>query len=193
MRSGKRQATIQPVTVVDASSGTDLIKVHKILSQLHASESDTVIMCSGNLTVAVPAVGTYIYLGWPDIKQVDEFPQASAMFLTYNIRHILFDVIDIAPNVSVPGMFSTVHTGGGTITSGSFADVVDRPDSQSLAPGTGKISLVWSAKTMGERDFYPIDSTLDFGGLHAVFGSSTGASPKYFVTYRAVVHFRGRR
>lgn len=169
------------------------MRISRTLGALAQSESDTMLVCQGATFLDVPAGSRGVNVSWADIKATDEFNQIGGAFLTYSVRDILFDIYEQNPGLPAQGFWATTHTGGDAPATPAFIDVVDRPDAQAVAPGTGKTSLTWSAKTPGEKDFYSFNSAVDFGGLTAYLASSSAIVGKYLVVYKALVHFRGRR
>jgi len=186
---------VQPVTIVDGSSSSNLTRVNRILQFQVASESDIMTVCTGTIQLDALNTGTPIAIGTSNVVATDDFNSFGAQYNSYSIRHIKFDIYDQAPLATNVGAYwSTIHTGGETIPTQTLSDVVDRPDAQSVAPGIGKATLVWSAHTTGELDFYGFNSGPEFGGLTGfITPITTTITQKYLVIYKAVVHFRGRR
>jgi len=190
-----RNSAVQAVTIVDGSASSNLSRVNRILSNQVACESDIMTICTGTIQLDAVNTGTPIAIGYSNIAATDDFNSFGAQFNSFSIRHIKFDIYDQAPLATNVGAYwSTIHTGGAAIPTQTLSDVVDRPDSQAVAPGMGKATLVWSAHTTGELDFYDFNAGPEFGGLTGyITPITTTITQKYLVIYKAVVHFRGRR
>lgn len=181
-----------PVVLTDQYGGTDAAKVDRQIQFLQNSHSLTSLMCSAEFNFNLTTSGTNNYvLSFATIISTDDFVSMSAQFNTFRVRSIRFDVYDIAPQTTGVAVFSTFHADGGSIPA-DFNSITDRPDSQIVAPGTGKISLTWVAKGSTEQEFQGVASFTDFGGLSAFAQNVGTAAAKYSIIMKAVVDFRGR-
>jgi len=205
MARGRRQGklssnknVVSNVRIVDQYAGTDGARVDRILSQLQNSHGQIRMLCTNTDSFAVNTTGPgSAYYSGAYIRNSDDFISIAQQFEEYRITAIRFDVYDIAPNTPAQVAFSTWHdviASGNTPIAYTFAQVIDAPDSQLVAPGQGKISFTWMAKGSAENEFQTDDSTgwSDFGGLR-VYGNTAGANvTKFQIVTKAIVDFRGR-
>jgi len=199
----KRQAknTVSNVRVVDELSGTDGARVDRILSQLQNSHSQIRVLCTETYNQNTQTAAYVSTFSATNVRATDDFQSFGQQFETYRIVAIRFDVYDVAPNNATPVFVSTWHDEILYAATPSFtqANVLDAPDSQLVAPGTGKAMLTWFAHGTQENGFQSdvaASSPIDFGGLRvaAAAGASgfTSNSPKLQIIMKAIVDFRGR-
>jgi len=185
--------------VLDDYNGSDGAKMDRIMSELQNSHSQIRVMCNDTFTLSTSttagAGGSYSGI---TVRNTDEFASIAQQYETYRITMIRYDIYDINGAIPTVGYFSTFHdeiNSGGSIT-WTLASVLDGPDSQAVPPGTGKISLIWKATGTLENQFQTtgtlLAQVLDFGGLRYYLNSAATAAPKYLVSIKAVVDFRGR-
>jgi hypothetical protein len=190
---------VQNVRVVDEYSGTDGAYVDRCLQQLHNSESQITVLCSYQSTLTTtttPNLFISLNATGAQVRACDEFISIAAQFNEYRIRCIRVDIYDINTSVAAANMWSTVHEDRVTIPTANFDTVVDRPDSQSVPPGTGKVQLSWRMHGQPETEFQSIDpdlSPVDFGGVQGSVAPATAVAAKYQYVVKAVVDFRGRK
>lgn len=190
---------IQNVRVVDEYSGTDGAYIDRCLQQLHNSESQITLLCSYQnslTTTTTPNLFISLNVTGAQIRACDEFLSIAAQFNEYRIRCIRVDVYDINTNITASNMWSTVHDDRVSIPTANFETVVDRPDSQSVPPGTGKIQLSWRMHGQPETEFQSIDaglSPVDYGGIQGSIAPASAEAVKYQYVVKAVVDFRGRK
>lgn len=181
-----------PVSVVDQYAGTDAAKVDRQLQALQNSHSLTTVMCSQEFEYTLTTSGSNSYsLSFATVASTDDFGSFSAQFNTWKVLSMRFDVYDMNPNVQGTAIFATNHVDGGNLTI-SLQTIADRPDSQLIPPGAGKISLTWVPKGTLENEFQGVSNYTDFGGLIAFANNVATASSKYSIVMKAIVQFRGR-
>lgn len=195
---GRRNAQrVQNVRITDDYSGSDGNKVERMIESLQNSHSQTRLMCSDCFTIGIPTGNTTNALvAGSQIRIMDDFASIIAQFETYRIKAIRFDIYDVNPNASAVGFFGTFHDEYLSTAQPIFtaSEVVDSPDGQLVAPGTGKLSLTWMAKGTRENDFVSTASNIDFGGLrYAIAPAATAVANKYQIYCKAIVDFRGRK
>lgn len=197
-RKSRRNAQrIQNVRITDDYAGSDNNKVERMIGSLQNSHSQTRLMCSDCFTIAIPTGNTTnAILAGSQIRLFDDFASIIAQFETYRIKAIRFDIYDVNPNSTTVGFFGTFHDEYSSTSQPTFtaSEVVDSPDGQLVAPGTGKLTLTWMAKGTRENDFVSTASNIDFGGLrYAIAPATTAVANKYQVYCKAIVDFRGRK
>lgn len=182
----------QPVTLVDEYSGGDGAYVDRCIAQFQNTHSQVSIMCSDSNAVNLGTSIPNSQESFSNIVATDEFISMAAQFNTFRVRAIRFDVYDINPALSAPNFWSTYHIDGGNPPE-TLANILDRPDSQSIPPGSGKLSFTWRPKGTLENSFQAVGSYVDFGGLAwYVNATASGTVQKYTVVLKAIVDFRGR-
>jgi len=186
------------VRVLDPYSGPDDSKVERQLTSLQNSGEIITISSTDSTGVDAQAVIVGGSISWTSISLNDEFISFAQQYKTFRIKAIRFDVYDINPAVVVNGVFSTWHDvfTATTVPAFTFNNTLDSADSQYVAPGTGKVSFVWVARTPLERSFQATapgtNPFPDFGGLRYNLLAASGSATKYRVISKAVVQFRGR-
>lgn len=198
-RSAKN--TIANVRVVDELSGADGARVDRILSSLQNSHSQIRVLCTETFNQNTQTAAYVSTFSASNVRATDDFQSFGQQFETYRIVAIRFDVYDVAPSNATPVFVSTWHDEilyGATPTF-TQANVLDAPDSQLVAPGTGKAMLTWFAHGTQEHDFQSDEaasSPVDFGGIRVAAGAGatgfTSNAPKLQIIMKAVVDFRGR-
>jgi len=192
---------VQNVRVLDEYAGSDSAYVDRVISQLQNSHSFTTLLCTEtfNLSTASTSGGDRTVASTiASIVGSDDFQSMAQQFAMFRVRCIRYDVYDVNAPVPVTSGFSTFHdatSAGSSRPPLTLATVLDSPDSQVVAPGTGKIALFWRAKGVLENEFQPLvgGEYLDYGGLRGVLNSQTLSTLKYQVVFKAVVDFRGRK
>jgi len=197
-RSGNKNR-VQNVRVLDDYSGGDGAKFDRIISEMQNSHSQVRVLCTGIVPLVTTTAGYTSETSHPFVRSTDDFISMAQQFETYRIKSIRFDVYDInASNVGT-GFFSTWHddVANGLALSFTAPNVYDSPDSQVVPPGTGKISLVWTAKGTFENLFQSCatsgGSPRNFGGIRYTVSGGTDSTSKFQVVVKAVVDFRGRQ
>lgn len=188
-RSSKR---VQNVRVVDPDESADSIKVSSILTQMSSSNSQVRIICgySGTLSPQASSGGT---VSFTELTSTDDWTSFIAQFREFRVRAAQFRIFDVQPNSTANVNFwATYHQVGGA-PSVAAADVVDRPDARSIAPGSGYTELCWVAHGQPEMEFQSTTNFADFGGLvYNNSPASTISGTKYTLTAKFVVDFRAR-
>lgn len=198
--SRKSKDRIVNVRNVDDYAGVDGLKFDRVASQLQNSHSQTTIMVSDEFTIGVQTTTINSILAGSQVRVMDDFSSMAAQFQTFRIKRIRFDIYDTNPSLSASAYWSTFHDVNTTNSQyvPTFGAVVDAPDSQIIPPGSGKVSLIWTAKGTEENTFQSTNNTtpapLDFGGLRYNITGLPGVSSntKYQVIVKAIVDFRGR-
>jgi len=186
------------VRVIDDYAGDDGVKFDRVLSHLQNSHSQVTVMCSDEFNIGIASTATNAILAQSQVRIFDEFQSLSGQFQTFRIRRIRFDIYDINPGLPSGTVWSTFHDVNTTSNQyiPTFAQVVDAPDAQLVPPGTGKLSLVWTAKGTTENEFLSTQASnpapLDFGGLRYSIPGTSSVGTKYAVVVKAIVDFRGR-
>lgn len=184
------------VRVVDQYAGTDGAKFDRILASMQNSHSQIRTICSGTASFALATAGGSAYFSSATIRATDDFQAFASEFETYRITAIRYDVYDFNPALVGTVILSTWHdvVPSGSAPVISLDNVIDGPDSQIVAPGTGKISFTWTAKGSAENEFQTTTAPgiEDFGGLRAASPAAPVAGPKLQIIVKAVVDFRGR-
>lgn len=201
-RRGNRKAgsrAVQNVRVMDDYAGADGAKFDRVLGQLQNSHSQVTLCVTDEFSIAAGTTATNSILAQSQVRVFDEFQSLAAQFQTYRIKRVRYDIYDMYPGTGSTAVWSTFHDVSNTSNQyvPTFGAVVDAPDSQIIPPGTGKISLVWTAKGVAENEFQSTVSQnpipIDYGGLRYSIVASGGAVPgKYQVFVKAIVDFRGR-
>lgn len=189
----QRRNAIQNVRMVDPDEGSDDAKVSNMISAYSTSVGQVRVVCAFQQDVVLTQAGSTTY-GWDTLTATDDFISFAAQYLEFRVRGIRFDVFDIQPNSApVINYLATFHQIAGNVPS-TPADIVDRPDSRSIVPGTGRTRLAWLAHGQPEMEFQSTTSYDNYGGL--VFYTSAAAAitgAKYTLIGKYIVDFRGRR
>lgn len=202
-RGGNKKNQVTNVRLVDEFAGTDGVRVDRMLSSMQNSHSQTRVLCTTTFEITTTTSGAEItgYYSGNQVRATDDFRSLADQFEEYRVRAIRFDIYDINPGTAVAHAFSTYHQrANGETAPFPFAQVVDGPDSQSIAPGTGVAHFTWMAHTLDEMGFQTTlqasDPALlpatDFGGLRWAVANASAAGRKWQVAAKAVVDFRGR-
>lgn len=192
-RGAGRKNAISNVRIVDKDDGSDDIITQRLLQSYKVSEGQIRVVC--NVRSIFDSTGTAAggNISYANLQTSDDFVSFAAQYQEFRVRAIRFDIYDLQPNLPAPVNFwATYHS----ITAPPFGieDVVDRPDSRSIAPGTGMTSLAWVAHGIPEMGFQPNTGGQDLGGLVLYLGSAgSPSSSRYQVISKFVVDFRGRR
>jgi hypothetical protein len=192
--NSKRKNVVSNVRVVSDAEGTDGIRVERMIDYERRSLSQFRLIAGIQQSIAITTTTTLGQVAYAAITGCDDFLSMGAQFNTFRIRAMKFDIYDLNPGVSITNFFSTYHQGTGSAAPQSLENVVDRPDSKSIAPGTGRQTFYWVAHGTQELAFQETAGTIvDFGGLSYSVGSlSTPVSGKYQIIVKALVDFRGR-
>jgi hypothetical protein len=200
-KKASRKNEITNVRVIDEYAGNDGARVDRILAQLQNSHSQIRVLCSDTFNQNTQSAAYVSTFSGSTVRATDDFISFGQQFETYRILAIRFDVYDIAPNNATPVFLSTWHDEILYNATASFtqANVLDAPDSQVVAPGTGKSILTWFAHGTFENNFQSDEAAsgpLDFGGIRVAAGPGasgfTANAPKLQIIMKAVVDFRGR-
>ncbi len=161
--SKRNKNSIQNVRVVDSDEGSDDVVVQRLLSAYNVSEGQIRVICNYNGTLSPTAVTTGI-VSYGEAIATDDFTSIAQQYQEYRIKGIQFKIFDNQPG-SAPTInyWSTFHQIGGSVPVG-VEDVVDRPDSRSIAPGTGVTMLSWQAHGIPEMAFQSVGTSTSFGG-----------------------------
>jgi hypothetical protein len=190
--SKRSKNTISNVRVVSDDEGTEGVKVEKMLNAVKESKSQVRLVCGFQFSIAIAASAATGTSSFPSILASDEFVDLAKQFNTARVRAIRYDVYDLNPNASITNFFSTYHQVNSTGVPQTLESVVDRPDSKSVAPGTGRQTFYWVANGPAEMEFQSNTGPDDFGGLSYSIGGGSAVSGKYQVIVKAIVDFRGR-
>jgi len=189
---------VMNVRIQDPYAGGDAAYIDRCIIQQQTSHESMVTICTSQFQVSTATTASTNYYTGLTVRNSDDFSSFEGQFETYRIRGIKFDVYDLNPaNVSA-NIWSTFHDIATSIPAFTFDQVADGSDSQSVPPGTGKISWYWRAKGTEENNFQSTDAAtttvtpFDYGGLRVALGPSTAAAPKYLIVMKAIVDFRGR-
>lgn len=198
----KHQAknTVTNVRVVDEYAGTDGAYIDRCISTLQNSHSQITLLCQDTFALNINTTISNGNLAGPQIALFDEFVSIAQQFETFRIRAVRYDIYDANPAATIVGFFSTFHDQFTAANQPVFppATVIDGPDSQTVPPGTGKITLYWRAHGVLENEFVTADDvgvstpTQYFGGLRYSVPAGGAATTKYQVIVKALVDFRGR-
>lgn len=190
--SKRSKNSISNVRVVSDDEGTEGLRVEKMLNAVKESKSQVRLVCGYQFSVGITTSAATGVSSFPSISTSDEFIDLAKQFNTARVRAIRFDVYDLNPNVSITNFFSTYHQVTNTGVPQNLESVVDRPDSKSVAPGTGRQTFYWVANGPAEMEFMTVSQLDDFGGLSFHVGGGTATPGKYQVIVKAIVDFRGR-
>jgi len=188
---------VSNVRVVNPLQGLDGARMDRILGQMQNSHSQIRVICGDSRQLNSATTNAGGTVTGVDIRATDDFNSFAAQFETYRIAAIRFEVYDFNPANVVVAVFSTQHDvvpNTATYTSPSFANVIDAPDSQLIAPGTGKATFDWFAHGTEENEFQSDSVAVinDYGGLRFYLNSAGSVAGKYLIVTKAVVDFRGR-
>lgn len=187
-RNGGSRRGIQ---IQDQYAGADSVKIERQISFAQNTHSLTTIVIGGLLSVNATTTTATTTFSFSDIGSSDDFASMSAQFNTFRVRSMMFDIYDVNPNVLAIGTMSTFHQSNASPAPQTQGAIMDRPDSQLVAPGTGKVMLFWRAKGTEENNFQGVNGFFDFGGMSINVPSVTTAATKYQIAYKCVVDFRG--
>ncbi len=194
-RNVNNKNLVSNVRIVDKDEGTDDVVLQRILQHLKTSESQIRVSCNyrTELLISGTTTGSIDFVDL--INTTDDFASFSAQYREFRVRAIRVDVYDINTGApSVINYWSTYHIVNDATPPTALEDVIDRPDSRSIPPGTGHISLAWVAHGIPEMSFSSVDTAINYGGVayYNTAGSAvTGA--KYSIIAKFIVDFRGRR
>jgi len=192
-RRGGNKNAISNVRIVDKDDGTDDIQCQRFLQAYKVSEGQIRVVCGyrGELSQGATPAGGIVSYG--ELTGTDDFVSFVGQYKEFRVRAIRFDVYDLATNTSSAiNFWSTYHQIGGGVAVG-FDDVVDRPDSRAITPGTGFASLAWVAHSIPEMAFQDTANYNALGGLSYYVGGGATATNKYSIVAKFIVDFRGRR
>lgn len=191
-RGGGKNA-ISNVRIVDKDDGTDDIQCQRYLQAYKVSEGQIRVVCNARIEVPLNTTASSGVLDYNSLGATDEFASFAAQYREFRVRAIRFDVYDLAPTVLTPiNFWATFHNIAGNVPQ-SFEDVVDRPDSRAISPGTGMTTLAWVAHGIPEMAFQPTVGYQNLGGLVNYIGGAAAAfGGKYSLIGKFVVDFRGR-
>lgn len=192
-RGGGRKNAISNVRIVDKDDGSDDIITQRLLQSYKVSEGQIRVVCNIRSSFDTAGSGAGGNISYANLQTSDEFVSFAGQYQEFRVRAIRFDIYDLQPNLPAPTNFwATYHS----ITTPPFGieDVIDRPDSRTIAPGTGMTSLAWVAHGIPEMAFQPNTGGQDLGGLVLYIGSAgSPSSNRYNVVTKYIVDFRGRR
>lgn len=199
-RRGNRKNAVTNVRISDSIQGADGLKFDRVLGQLQNSHSQVRILCNLSYSLPVSTSGGDASTASTgvNIRASDDFISMAQQFETYRIKMVRYDIYDINQSISAYSMFSTFHDENSTYPPpATFQQVIDSPDSTTVPPGMGKVSLLWTAKGSTENQFQTTLTNgnvtpVDFGGLRGVIGTGTSAGSKFMIVAKAIVDFRGR-
>jgi hypothetical protein len=197
-RGGKN--AISNVRIVDQNAGSDGTYIDRCIDTMQNSHSQITILCQDTFAIGFGTSVNNGILAGPQIALFDEFASMAAQFETFRIRAIRYDIYDVNPSSAVVGFFSTFHDQFAASVQPVFsqANVIDGPDSQTVPPGIGKVSLYWRAHGVLENQFVTSDQgginlpIQYFGGLRYSIAAGASIQPRYQVVVKALVDFRGR-
>lgn len=184
---------ISNVRVVDKDEGSDDIICQRQIQAYNSSEGQIRVVCGFRTELSVGSTANTGLVDWSAAVGTDDFQSFAGQYQEFRIRSIRFDVYDLNAATAAPVNFwATYHQVGGSVPQ-TFDDVVDRPDSRSIAPGLGVTSLAWVAHSIPEMAFQSVTSYNGLGGLVYFNGIGTAVSGRYSVIAKYVIDFRGRR
>jgi hypothetical protein len=192
-RRGGSKNAISNVRIVDKDDGTDDIQCQRFLQAYKVSEGQIRVVCGyrGELSQSTTSGGGVVATG--ELAGTDDFTSFTAQYKEFRVRAIRFDIYDLATSTaSAINFWSTFHQIGGAVAVG-FDDVVDRPDSRAISPGTGMTSLAWVAHSIPEMAFQDTANYNGLGGLSYYIGGGPTATNKFSIVAKFIVDFRGRR
>jgi len=189
-----RKNAINNVRIVDKDEGTDDITTQRVIQAYNTAEGQIRVMCNYRTELSISTAITNGTVGVIEASTSDDFVSFSQQYQEFRIKAIRFDIYDLQPSSSTINFWSTFHQVGGVVPIG-FEDVVDRPDSRAIAPGTGTASLSWVAHGIPEMSFQSTQGgATGFGGLSYYIGASPAAvGGKYSIIAKFVIDFRGRK
>lgn len=192
-RGRNNKNVIQNVRVVDKDEGTDDIKCQRLLQAYNSSEGQIRVVCGVRQQLAATDTVLASALGFASLSTSDDFVSFTAQYREFRVRAIRFDIYDInAIGNPTLNYWATFHTIGGAINTGQ-EDVIDRPDSRTIAPGDGKTTLAWVAHSIPEMGFQAVDNFNGLGGLcYNVQSTAASTQPRYQIVAKFVVDFRAR-
>jgi len=184
---------IQNVRVVDKDEGADDIVCQRFLQSYQESEGQIRVLCNVRTEISPGSAATSGLVDFSALAGSDDFVSFSAQYLEFRVRAVRFDIYDIQPNApSTINYWATYHQVGGTPPQ-TFENIIDRPDSRSVAPGDGKTTLAWVAHGIPEMAFQSVNSYNGLGGLvNYISPSSAVSGTRYTIIAKFVVDFRGR-
>lgn len=190
-RSGQRR--IQEVFQDDQYAGRDSGRVFRQISAAQNNQSLCTIVCGDLFSVNAATTGASTVFSFNSITATDDFVSLAAQFNTFRVRGIMFDIYDVNPTVVAIGTMATFHQSNSIVAGHTQANIMDRPDSQLVAPGSGKITLYWRPKGTEENNFQGVGGFTDFGGMSINVPGVTTAATKYQIAMKAIVDFRARQ
>lgn len=192
-RNGPGKNTITNVRVVDELNGSDSVRVDRMLSEFSRSAGQMRVVCTNRQETGFATSPTSGFIGTATLLGTDDFVSFAAQYTEFRIKAMRFEVVDLFGSAGASNFWGTSHQVDSTAASG-IEDVVDRPDSRSIAPGDGKQSFYWLAHGNPETEFQNVGTPDTFGGLVYYLGStSTAQQGRYSVITKFVVDFRGKR
>jgi len=189
-RQSKNQVT--NVRVIDKDEGTDDLVVQRHLNQYIQSEGQIRVVCNFRYEF-VPSGTLSGIVSFAECISTDDFVSFAAQYKEVRIKGIRFDIYDVQPS-STPtiNFWSTFHQVGGNVPIG-VENVVDRPDSRSVPPGSGVCSLAWLAHGQPEMEFQDTTTYANLGGIsYWIQPSTVYNTTKYQLIAKFIVDFRGR-
>jgi hypothetical protein len=193
-RTPRRQKNlVSNVRIVDEAEGTDSVVVQRLLSEYSRQEGQIRVVCTYRQEIGFGTTPVSASYGFDSLSATDDFASFAAQYLEFRVKAIRFEIIDLFGTAGASNFWATTHQVGGTVPSG-IEDVVDRPDSRSIAAGDGKASLSWLAHGIPELAFQSVTAFDNLGGLVYYLGSTSAAQGgRYSIIAKFIVDFRGKR
>lgn len=177
-------------TVPDGE-GNRAERVNRMIAAIKESQSLVAVAAGEDYQLSNNTLGLF---GFGAIRGTDEFSSLAQQYETYKIAGMRFDIFDQAPGLYTRSIFGTYHTTGAGTAPSVYSQVVDLPDANHVAPGTGKLTLYWYPSGPTENGWYSVSNTaIDFGGLAAATGVLSPDTPKYNLKCTYIIQFRARR
>ncbi len=148
----------------------------------------TTVSVSGSFNAVVASSGGT--LKYSDLTGTTDFTNFAALYRTYRIVGIEFQIFDQNPTAVVSALAGTLHTGG-VAPSATLVLVQDCPDSANIKP-YGQHHYYWRPTNQAERLFMDTSSTSDYGGLYFWSLGGTAVTGKWRYLVRYVVEFKDR-
>lgn len=190
-RGGAMKNRIANVRIVPEEEGARAMRLDRQLAAVKESQSQVRVVIKFSQGPGSSSGATVGATTFADVRADTEFQSLSNEYQSFRLSGFRFDIYDLNPNQLAYGFWGTFHGSGAFPTS---SQVIDLADSQTVPPGTGKISLYWYPSGPVELGWYDTvgGDEPNYGGLAYSLGT-VPSSGKYQIIVNAICDFRARR
>lgn len=198
-RRGKRRSVggkrrIADVRVVPRTEDARGQRVERMISSVKSTVSQVRVLVHSFYdysTVTSPGINTYSFT---NIRSEADYGEYAALYTTWRVSGLRFEIFDQNPNVYGNAIFGTYHVNDGADAPSTQSQIYQLPDVDQVPSGAGPLVMYWTPTGTTEMGFYTTDNGgEDFGGLAVYTGGTSTVQPKWRLTVTAVIDFRARK